>query len=379
MKKVLYICPTSSIGGAETFLLQTATHGHLEEYENHYLLFRTGPLYDRLSKLNVHVHVLKSPPQLSNGADRKMVSQKMIEIINDNNINLVHSTMAYGALFAARTCKSMGIPHVWFQHGPASGWMDRLAAVLPHNGLVVNSHFTGKTQRCLENPMRFFIPRNNPIEKILLGTDEIEFSNDEVENHKKKILTQLEMDSSTTLIGMLCRIQEWKGVHIFLDAIAELNKDKTLPHFCGVIWGEAFKGKEYYNKLVEKVQNENLPVLFAGHSENAHLSLATCDILVNASIQPEPFGLSIIEAMTVGTVPIVPDEGGPIEIVSNGKNGLWFNSRSSRSLAKHIRKLLSDSKLRQTLSENAKSTSKQKYTADRAITHLENFHKKIMG
>jgi glycosyltransferase involved in cell wall biosynthesis len=311
MKKVLYICPTSSVGGAETFVLQTATSGDTSQFENHYLLFRTGPLYDKLSQTEAQIHLIHSPPKLSSLKDRKRITQKIKEIVNAHNIQLIHSTMAYSALFAASISKQMGIPHVWFQHGPASGWMDRLAAILPHNGLIVNSHFTGKMQRQLENPVRFLIPRKKPIEKILLGTEVIEFNDEVVKKYKDRFMTQWSLHNPYPLIGMLCRIQEWKGVHLFIDAIQELKRTYEDTPFYGVIWGESFKSDDYLKNLKSRVDKDQLPVIFAGHSDNPKLSLAACDALVNASTQPEPFGLSIIEAMMVGTIPIVPDHGGP--------------------------------------------------------------------
>ncbi len=379
MKKILYICPSSGMGGAETFLIQTQTCVNKSEFENHYLLFRSGPLVDKLKSLGAHVHLLNTPPRLSKLSDRRLVLKKIKDLINGYNISLVHSTTAYAALFSAGTCKSMQVPHVWFQHGQTPGWMDRAAAVLYHDGLIVNSHHTGKIQRKLENPVRFLIPRKNPIEKILLGTPIVEWSSQDVEQEKTKWASAGHFSPDLPLIGMLCRIEKRKGIPIFLEAVAELQADPTVTDFQAIIWGETFKEKDSFHELTEQVKQKNLPIYFAGPTINASLSLATCDIFVNASIQPEPFGLSVVEAMMVGAVPIVPSEGGPAEVISNGKNGLVFKARQATSLAKQIRTLLKDATLLRTLSDTAKQVARQKYNAKRVISHLESFHLKIIG
>ncbi|MCB0378621.1 MAG: glycosyltransferase family 4 protein [Bdellovibrionales bacterium] len=377
MRKILYICPSSGVGGAETFIKQTHLFSNPENFKNHYLLFTTGPLYDFLKQNKASVHLLDSPPRLSKPSDHKRVRAVIKRMVNEYNIDIIHSTMAYGAIFSASMAKKLKVKHVWFQHGPASGWMDRLAAILPHQGLIVNSHYTSQKQRDLENPIRHFIPRKIPIEKILLGTQVEPISPSERSVFRSQLIKQYGMDQDTFLIAMLCRIQAWKGIHILLEAIEEM-RTKKLPPFKVIIWGEPFGGQDYTNSLNERIRRKSLPVIMAGHCEDVRSNLAGVDCLVNASIQPEPFGLSIIEAMMVGTLPVVPDEGGPIEIVSHGKNGLVFNAREASSLASGLSSIISDQTLKEKLQTQAQADAQAKFSAKRAIDHLEEFYEKVM-
>ncbi len=379
MTQILYICPSSGIGGAETFIRQSFRLQNKALFNNHYLLFRTGPLYDYLKKEGAHVELLSSPPRLSSLKDHQFLRVELKRIINQKNIKLVHSTMAYSALFAAWTCHKMNIPHVWFQHGPASGWMDRLAALLPHQGLIVNSHFTSSEQRRLENPLRFFVPRKLPIEKILLGTDIIKPSQDKVEIFRNKIMTQLHLkNKDTVFIAMLCRLQEWKGVHILLDAIRKLQDEKITRPFYVLIWGDSFKNENYKNDLQDTIKKYQLNATLMGPTDDPPLTLSTIDIIVNASIQPEPFGYSIIEGMKMGAIPVVPNEGGPCEIVSHGVDGLQFQAGESASLAREIKILLEDPHLREKLAIQSQKTVEIKFQAQRAMIQLEKFHTRVL-
>ncbi len=368
------------MGSPETFIKQTASQVNSEAFENHYLLFTTGPLYDELTAAGANVHLLSQPPRLLFIADRQKVQDKLKELINALNIDLVHSTSSLGAIYSAWTCRQMGVPHVWFQHSPASGWKDRLAAILPHKGLIVNSHYTGKTQRRIENPIRFLIPRNNPIEKILLGTPIIEIPSAEVQAEKSRLAQKHNFNTDAFVASMLCRVQERKGLHVFLSALIELKKQNKLANFQALLWGEQTPGNEaYFGRLNKTIIEHQLPVAFAGRAKHPSLALACSDTVVNASVQPEPFGLSIIEGMMVGAVPIVPNEGGPTEIVSHGKNGLVFRARQASSLAQQLETLMKDADLKNKLAESTQTSARQKYNSERAIGHLETFHLKVIN
>ena len=376
MKNILYICPSTGVGGAETFLKHSFIHCDREKYKVHYLLFSQGPLYSYLVDNNASVYLTSHQPRLSKWGDQVKIRKQIRGIINEQKIDLVHSTMAYGALFGAWPAKQMNVKHIWFQHGPASGWMDRVASLLPHNGLAVNSHYTSQKQRELENPIRFFIPRCLPIEKILLGTSIKKPPDDQITSYRSQLLKKHNVDESKIIISMLCRIQPWKGVHVLLDALKELKEIHPKIH-C-FIWGDAFGGNDYFESLKKTISDNSLPATLVGLSDQVELALSSSDILVNASIQPEPFGLSIIEGMTVGAVPVVPNEGGPLEIISNGKDGLIFKARQAPDLAHKLKKLASDPELLKLLSDETMKTAENKFQASRAIKHLEQFYDKVL-
>lgn len=70
----------------------------------------------------------------------------------------------------------------------------------------------------------------------------------------------------------------------------------------------------------------------------------------------EHFGISTVEAMGSGVVPVVINSGGQVEIVENGKNGFLWDSEEE--LIEKTNKLIKDEKLFVTLSENARIKAK---------------------
>lgn len=77
--------------------------------------------------------------------------------------------------------------------------------------------------------------------------------------------------------------------------------------------------------------------------------------LVKYPERAEHFGVSTVEAMAHGAVPVVFAGGGQLEIVKNGKNG--FTWRSNTELIKYTRELLRNEDLRIKLADNARKTA----------------------
>jgi glycosyltransferase involved in cell wall biosynthesis len=69
----------------------------------------------------------------------------------------------------------------------------------------------------------------------------------------------------------------------------------------------------------------------------------------------EHFGVTTVEAMSAGAVPVVINTGGQREIVTHGVDGFLWNDLDS--LAEHTQQLAGDADLRRRLSLNAVHSS----------------------
>ncbi|WP_460427471.1 glycosyltransferase family 4 protein, partial [Azotobacter armeniacus] len=97
--------------------------------------------------------------------------------------------------------------------------------------------------------------------------------------------------------------------------------------------------------------------------------------VVYPSVNREPFGMVVAEAMSHGTPVLVPDYGGVTEVMCDGERagGLTFKVWDSGDLARQLETLLKSEALHRELAGNARSLA-ERFTADhmtdRVLQHL---------
>ena len=128
-------------------------------------------------------------------------------------------------------------------------------------------------------------------------------------------------------ILLVCSPKRYKGVEIFLE-LANTIPNKTF---------ELYLSGEYSFK-------SSLPKNFRVfiNNQNIRSALKKASICLNLSQQPywvETFGLTIWEALTQGTPVIVPDVGGPLEIVEESC-GIYCDTRDTKQVIDGIFKIL---------------------------------------
>jgi len=141
-------------------------------------------------------------------------------------------------------------------------------------------------------------------------------------------------------IAMAGHITHWKGFHIFLAALQQLQVTQEIQV---EILGEAWTRADllYLEQLKTYVQDHELSdwVQFRGFVPLTEV-LPSTHILVHASVEPEPLGLVILEGMQYQCVVIASALGGVPEIIRNGENGFLYAAGNSQQLARILTEIL---------------------------------------
>src|SRR5712692_12111612 len=95
-----------------------------------------------------------------------------------------------------------------------------------------------------------------------------------------------------------------------------------------------------------------------------------CDIVVHASVEPEPWGLVVAEAMAAGRPVIASAAGGPVEMITSGEDGLLVEPGGPEDLAAAIESLLRDPQRRQAMGESARLRAFEFFDAAHAAAVL---------
>lgn len=143
------------------------------------------------------------------------------------------------------------------------------------------------------------------------------------------------------MIGIVGQISRWKGQDVFIKAADIILKKYPQIKFL-VIGGSIFGEDDFGETLNRYVQENQLAekVIFVGQLSNVYPLIKKLDLLANCSIEPEPFGRVIIEAMSLG-IPVIATKGGAAEeIIDNGLDGLIIPPGDPEILAKAMEKVL---------------------------------------
>lgn len=151
------------------------------------------------------------------------------------------------------------------------------------------------------------------------------------------------IDPEAVVIGMVGNIKSWKGQDTLVRAMDRVRR--VFPSVrCLLVGDTSPSDKEYEQSLHELVAGLGLDkyVIFTGFQRDVGDFLMMFDVVVHASVLPEPFGRVILEAMACRK-PVIGARAGAIpEIVEEGKTGLTFPPGDSERLAEAIMLLAGD-------------------------------------
>ncbi len=146
------------------------------------------------------------------------------------------------------------------------------------------------------------------------------------------------------------RLHYMKGYDRFIDAIARLKNEGYLNHVSFKIYGD---GPEKFG-LLNKILDLNLSqiVTLEGKTDNPYKYMKNADLFVLSSVY-EPFGLVIIEALTLGTPVIATENSATNKLIRNNVNGLIVEN-STDGIYLGLKEILTNKEKLKLLKSNAK-------------------------
>lgn len=163
------------------------------------------------------------------------------------------------------------------------------------------------------------------------------------------------------------RIAPEKGIDVLIEAMARLTDLDIRLTIDGV--GNA----KTVMPLMARCRSLDIAdrVMWPGHSDNIYADIARADIGVLPSVQPESFGLTVLEFMSQGVPVVASNAGGPAEIITDGTDGLLVRPGDADSLAAAVRLLATDPARRRSMGEAARHTFVERFGYDRFYSDIE--------
>lgn len=163
------------------------------------------------------------------------------------------------------------------------------------------------------------------------------------------------------IFGVVGNIKPWKGQKLLVEAVA-LLKQRYDDFYCFLV-GD-ITDKAYRKQIDELIEQHRLQdhVVITGYQKSVPDFVNSFDIFVHTSVEPEPFGIVIIEAQALRKPVIVSNIGAPQEIIEDGKSGLLFDIESVEDLVEKLDSLIRNKDRRKALGESGYQRFKENFT-----------------
>lgn len=173
------------------------------------------------------------------------------------------------------------------------------------------------------------------------------------------IRSQFGIPAGAPLVGIIARMNPWKGQLELLGAVSQLKQ--AFPDLHVMILGSNVP--EMRARFEECAREGGIAdrVHFGGFHKDVRPFLREFDLFVHPSYG-EPFGLAIAEAMAMRKPVIACDTGGVPEIITHGQDGWLVEERSAAAVAAGMGTLLNDAELRRKLGGQARETIRRLFT-----------------
>lgn len=358
-RNLLELCLSPDLGGLELYMVRAAKA--LDE------TFNVISVINPVGKLEQYY---KGTPYRYELIEKKQTllmfgaAKLLAKIIDRENIDIVHLHWTKDipiAVFARalsrqkpKLVQTRNMTMTKFKNDPYHRLLYKNIAMM----LPVTHQVAAQLERFIPEAVR---PR---IEVLYMGSDRPEL----LENEQKQALKmQLNMGSGFH-VGMVGRIEELKGQHLLIDALAMLEAE-------GIDADAWFVGHEMIEGYIEKLQTRadekgvGDKVHFLGFMKNPHHFYQVCDAVVLAT-PCETFGLVLIEAMQVRTPVIGANACGPLEIIEEGRSGLLFDVGDAASLAEVIGTLERDPALMAKIAEQGRERAETLFSNETQFAEL---------
>jgi glycosyltransferase involved in cell wall biosynthesis len=349
------------LGGAEEQLQVILECAQEIDHELEFVFFEDGPWPTELGEAGFRVEVIDA------GRMRQVhrwlsTVVKLTGIFHrrrpDLIVNWAAKTHIYGA--PAAMLAGLGDRVMWWQQAITDRyWIDRIATRLPAVAIGCNSGAGAEAQEKIAPARPTFVWYAGARTPTL---------------HEGP--PPLELPDGVPIVGLVARLQPWKGQDRLLEAQALLRERGHELHLV-IVGGDSYGlSPEYAESLAPLAARLGLAdaITMTGEVPDAGPYMEQLDILVNAS-DPEPFGISVVEGMSRGVAIVAVASGGPGEYIEHEQTGMLARSGEPKDLADALEPLLASPEQRQTLAEAGRAQYQREFTdiamRDRFFASLE--------
>jgi glycosyltransferase involved in cell wall biosynthesis len=180
---------------------------------------------------------------------------------------------------------------------------------------------------------------------------------------REEVRRELGVGADQPLLLISGNIQEWKGQAVLVEAMGRITGEFP-DAVCLMAGGVHRAGEAYCAAMRERIGELGMEerVRLLGFRTDVPDLINAVDIVVHASVRPEPFGRVILEGMLAGKLVIATDAGGVRELIEHDRTGRLVPPGDSDALAACLRASLRNPTRSTEIGRSARDWASRKFS-----------------
>jgi glycosyltransferase involved in cell wall biosynthesis len=360
--RVCFLIDELASAGTETQLLALIRRLDRSRVQPYLCLLRgDSPMSQRLEPedcpvLRLQVGALRHPRTLA-------AAVRLVSFLRRERMDVVQTYFPDSSYFGVPLAWLAGVPHRIRTRNNMGHWVTPVHRWL---GWALNAFTTLTVCNCQAARQSLLTderPRPNTVLVLPNGVDLSRFED---------IPPVASTSRRPIRVGIVANLRQVKGLDVFLQAAAQVARDRA-----DVLFEVAGEG-ELRPKLETQIAATGLGgrFLLRGQVQDIPAFLATLDVAVLAS-HAEGMPNAVLEYMAAGRPIVATAVGATSELIGNGEQGLLVPPGDPAALAGGITRLVDDAALAQRLGEAARQRAWQHYSREAMVRRFEEMYEQL--
>lgn len=361
--RVLHVIKGLDRGGAERLLLSTIrNHGPEFEFEVVYFMQGKAMLDDELAAAGARITCLPVTGLMG----WFLVIFRLVRFIRRcKNFDLIHAHLPVPGVVARFAGLLTGLPVVYTEHNlvnrykQISRWLSRWTYRM-HDQTIAVSQAVAESIQSTYRPSR-------PLHLIPNGVDTDEFNPDLFD--RRLLRRQIGIPDQALVIGVVAVMTAQKRLDRWLSVAGHLAGKFSAVQF--LVVGDGPLRTDLEKEADRLLQAGRMR--FTGVVSRPADFLACMDIFMLTS-DFEGLPVALLEAMSMGCVPVCSRVGGIPAILTHGENGFLVDASVPEEIAETVGKFHANTVERNRLGAAARQTILKDYSIRRMVSQLEELY-----
>lgn len=305
--RVLHVYSGNLFGGIETMLLACAEVSPADSgVEQEFALCFDERLASDLRARGRAVHLL-GPVRMSRPVTAHTARRALGRLLRSSAFDVVVCHAAWSHAIFGGVVRRRGVRLAFWAHDRMTGrhWTERVAKHVPPDVTICNSRFTQASVAALYpgGPSAVVHPPARLTPPV---------------RQRRYVRMSLDTPQSAVVIAQASRCEPWKGHRVLLDALVSM---RDIPNWMWWVVGGAQRPHEHAFLAELRLAAERGGIAdrvrWLGQRSDVATLLAAADLFCQPNLEPEPFGLSFVEALFAGLPVVSAEHGGVREIIDS--------------------------------------------------------------